>query len=306
MQGCIAPSEIPGVSKDERDAFGAIAEDIIYADFCSQYKPAPNELYRDANNPSSFLYFLALHNPQFTEAKQRDFYRRLRRAELGWVRPDFLLHKICEKALYEVKPDSKSGRRKGEEKVGILLAAFRYYRLPYTAGVLFTPRDHVVAQFGSALQVTLRVRLAGPGLVVYRLCLKSQGVLELVTILALLRFVVREMNKQRGRGRFKPIDLAPAFRQHKELSDLARALGLTMTVVAATAVAAVGWKFFWKAVVKRFAVREATAAALAVATGPIPIGDLIALGLTIWTIVDIIRLSDALWLDAQAIARQQA
>ena len=63
---------------------------------------------------------------------------------------------------------------------------------------------------------------------------------------------------------------------------------------------------FWKAVVARFAVRGATAAGLAAADGPLPVGDLIALGLTLWTVIDIIRYSDQLWRDADRIARQGA
>jgi len=59
-------------------------------------------------------------------------------------------------------------------------------------------------------------------------------------------------------------------------------------------------------VVKRFALRGALAATLAAVDGPLPVGDLIAVGLSIWTIVDIIRLSDQLWKDALEISREGA
>jgi|GEM_PF-3678149 len=67
------------------------------------------------------------------------------------------------------------------------------------------------------------------------------------------------------------------------------------SLVLPAATAAVPWSLFWKEVIKRFAVRGATAAGLALIDGPLPIGDLIALGLSIWTIYEIIELWDVLW-----------
>lgn len=302
MQGCLAPSEIPGVTVTEASTFGAVAEEIIYADFVSNYSISGTELFRDANNPAAYLFFLAVNNPHFTQTLQEDYFRRLRGEQLMRI-PDFLIHKAAEKAFYEVKPDSPPGISAGVEKVGILSAVYPYYQLPYVAGTQFAPRDHTVAQLGSVLRATLRVRRTAPGLLAYKLCLESEGMIELVTLAILLRYIVQEMNKQRRSRRFRPVDLEPVFRRDQELSDLARTLGLAM---AAAGVATVGWKYFWKAVAARFAVRGGAAAALAVADGPLPIGDLIAAGLAIWTVVDIIRLSDELWRDARAIAQRGA
>lgn len=302
MQGCIAPSEIPGVTFQEASVFGSVAEDLIYADFVSHYAISGTELFRDANNPAAYLYFLAVNNPQFTQAFQEDYFRRLQGEQLMRV-PDFLVHKPAEKAFYEVKPDSPTGISAGAEKVGILSAVYPYYHLPYVAGTQFSPRDHTVARLGTALRATLRVRRAGPGLLAYKLCLESDGLIELVTLAILLRYIVREMNKQRGRPRFRPVDLEPVFHQDQQLGDLARTLGLAL---AGAGAAAVGWKYFWKAVAARFAVRGGAAAALAVADGPLPVGDLLAAGLAIWTIIDIIRLSDELWRDAHALAQRGA
>jgi hypothetical protein len=67
---------------------------------------------------------------------------------------------------------------------------------------------------------------------------------------------------------------------------------------AATLVERAGWREFWKVVAERFAVREGIAVALAVADGPLPIGDLIALGLEIWIIWDIVDLWGELWEEA--------
>ena len=301
MQGCIAPSEIPGISSSEASVFGAIAEDLIYADFCTRYVRIANEVFRDDNNPAAYLYFLAVNNPHFTEDMQRDYFERAWAQKLAKV-PDFLVHTANEKAFYEIKPDSVSGRNAGIHKVGKLQAVYPFYRLPYQPGREFAPRDHRVAYLGTALRVILKVRRTVPGLIVYKLCLESEGVLELATLALLLRYIVRAMNQQKGSGRFRPIDLAPAFRSNQELADLARTLGITFTVAAA---GAVGWKYFWKAVAKRFAVRGAAAGTLAAADGPLPVGDLVAAGLAIWTVVDIVRLSDELWRDAAEIARQE-
>lgn len=302
MQGCIAPSEIPGISSSEASAFGAIAEELIYADFCTRYTRIATEVFRDDNNPAAYLYFLAVNNPHFTKAMQIDYFERAWAQKLAKV-PDFLLHKATEKSFYEVKPDSPSGMTAGVEKVGKLTAVYPYYKLPYKPGKVFAPRDHRVAYFGSALRVILRVRRVAPGLIVYKLCLESKGVIELATLAVLLAYIVRAMNRQRKSGRFRPIDLDPVFRSNQELADLARTLGLTL---AAATAATVGWKYFWKAVAKRFAARGALAAVLAAADGPLPVGELIAAGFAIWTVVDVIRLSDQLWRDAADIARREA
>ena len=81
--------------------------------------------------------------------------------------------------------------------------------------------------------------------------------------------------------------------------------GLAMPTAAA--VASVPWSLFWRQVIKRFAIRGAAAIGLTVIDGPLPIGDLIALGLTIWTIYEIISLWDVLWAAAaEEMARCQA
>ncbi len=55
------------------------------------------------------------------------------------------------------------------------------------------------------------------------------------------------------------------------------------------------WRRFWQVVIKRFAIRGAAAAGLSAADGPLPIGELIALGIAIWTLWDLFRLWNELW-----------
>ncbi|MEX0728429.1 MAG: hypothetical protein WD065_19310, partial [Planctomycetaceae bacterium] len=119
MQGCIAPSEIPGISSSEASVFGAVAEELIYADFCSKYARVSHEVFRDYNNPDAYLYYLAVNNPHFTAAMQRDYFARAWAQKMAKV-PDFLVHKSSEKAFYEIKPDSSSGMIAGINKVGNL------------------------------------------------------------------------------------------------------------------------------------------------------------------------------------------
>lgn len=300
MQGCLAPSEIPGIGTNDASVFGGIAEDLIYSDFYTRY--APNKIYCDHYNPSSYLWFLASNNPHFVESAQRDMYTRLKMAGLPAARPDIMIHAPQETAFYEIKPDSKSGMDAGMTKVGILSATYRQYRLPYRPGMIFSPKDHVVAQYGRALTITLKTRLAGPGLVVYKLCIKSDVDLELATIILLLTLVVKELIKQRGNKILRPVDLLPVLQRLHNLKDLAVLLGRNIEAQTINAT----WRHFWKAVVKRFAVRGAAAATLSAADGPLPIGELISLGLAVWTIVDIVRLSDELWQDARMIANSGA
>lgn len=299
MEGCIAPSEVPGLSPAEVSAFGNIAEDLIYMDFRAQHPYGPSEIYADDNNPASYLYFLKSKNPSLQLAT---YATSVTTAGLGMVRPDIMIHSFVEKVFYEIKPDSDSGRRAGITKVGTLSGTYLHFNLPYTPGLAYKPGEITVASFTSMLTVKLKIRLIGPGLIVYKLCVDSNGMLELATLAALLRYIIKKMNEQRGSRTFRPVDLRPAFAREGELSGLAKAMGLVM----ATGAAAVGWKYFWKAVAKRFAIRGATAALLAAADGPLPVGDLIAAGFAIWTVVDIIRFSSELWSDAAVIARQEA
>ena len=88
-----------------------------------------------------------------------------------------------------------------------------------------------------------------------------------------------------------------------ELSDLAKVIGLAVAARVGVASARAGWRHFWKAVVARFAVRGTVAVALASADGPLPVGDLVAAGLALWTVIDIIRYGPELWRDAERIAR---
>jgi hypothetical protein len=67
-----------------------------------------------------------------------------------------------------------------------------------------------------------------------------------------------------------------------------------------------GWRFFWRAVARRFALRGAIAVALSAADGPLPIGELISLGLALWTIWEIVQLWEVLWAEANRLQNPEA
>ena len=81
-------------------------------------------------------------------------------------------------------------------------------------------------------------------------------------------------------------------------------------VTAGTAVAVVAgralWKHFWRVVAERFAVRLVAAAMLAAADGPLPIGELVDLGLAVVTIAQIAIEWDELWRKADMLAATEA
>lgn len=302
MKGCLAPSEIPQMTAQEASRFGNFAEDLITSEYRSRRGFGPNDIYIDNNNPAPYLWFLARHNPGFDQAAQIAYYRQVY-MDRQYRRPDMLIHTIAERTFYEIKPDSTAGRSAGIEKVGILAATYAAHGLPYRPGTNYITTRIQTATYGAGLiNSYIEANLIGPGLITYKLCLESNPVLDLATLAAILRYIIAQMLRQRGRGGFRPVDLEPAFARAGQLSNLAGDLGLRRVV----ATGRVGWNYFWKAVAKRFAVRGTAALALSAADGPLPVGELISLGLAIWTIVDIIRLSDELWADAAKIQQSGA
>ena len=196
MQGCFAPSETPGLSDTDVRAFGRVAERLIEDDYRRQYAVPPMDLFLDDYNTCEFRGFLMQHNPHFTADQLEEYKRRLERDGYKKHRPDILVHTPAVREFYEIKPDSRNGWYDGTRKVGVLGATFRAFRLPYQGGTRFAPRPHLLAWLGDRLKVRLRPRLAGPGLVVYRVCLETNGVIELVTIAAVLGYVIQRLNQQ--------------------------------------------------------------------------------------------------------------
>ena len=297
MKGCIVPSEI-GFSPAQSSTFGRIAEDIILADYVRRYPVSPNSLYVDNYNRNAYIYFLIHHNPHL-ELIIHPMIRVW--GHVGIVRPDFLIHTPLVQEYYEIKPDSDSGYEDGVWKLGTLSATYRSLLLLYRLGSHYQGTSILVASYGSLLRAYLTTRLKGPGFITYQLCLECNGIVQWASFAAILRYIISEILKQQGKPQFRPIDLAPAFAKAGQLAKIAAALGLTMVVVKK-----IPWRFFWRAVAKRFAARGALAALLSAADGPLPFGELASAGMALWTIVDVIRLSDVLWTEAVELQRTGA
>jgi hypothetical protein len=290
------------MSTTELSQFGNFAEDLISSDYRARRSFAAFDIYIDNNNPAPYLYFLARHNPHFDQAAQTRYYRQVYGAR-EYRRPDMLIHTFVERSFYEIKPDSTAGRAAGEAKIAILDSTYRQYGLPYRAGSGYSGTRILVASYGSLLRAHLETTLLRSGLIVYKLCLDSSRIIDAATIALILRYIIAQLLRQRNSGSFRPVDLEPAFAREGALANLAAALGIATVGVVGGRVA---WRYFWKAVAQRFAVRGTAALALSAADGPLPVGELIAMGLAIWTIVDIVRLSDVLWADAERIQRMGA
>lgn len=103
----------------------------------------------------------------------------------------------------------------------------------------------------------------------------------------------RRVRRRRPRTTRRPAarPRRPAVRPRRP--PTVRPRGLPRAVGRAT------WRQFWRVAARRFAIRGAAAVALSAADGPLPIGELISLGLAIWTIWDIINLWNELWAEAE-------
>lgn len=55
------------------------------------------------------------------------------------------------------------------------------------------------------------------------------------------------------------------------------------------------WRTFWRIAVRRLGWRGTIAAGLVALDGPLPAGDAIALGLTVWMLYDLYVMSDQIW-----------
>jgi len=274
---------------------------LIYDDLQSKRRYRWDEMYVDFFGEQAYLDFLMIKNTA-TMPERSVFKSNLRYTGIGLLRPDMLIHTLTEQVFYEVKPNSITGVRDGELKLGALSGTYKYYKLPYRLGYSYTAANIPLARLSAQSQLVLSTELRGPGLIAYKVCVDGDAKLDEVAVRAILFYALSKIIKLPKNDKF-PVDLEPNFRRERELSQFAQSLGLTM-VVAGTA--AVSWKYFWKAVTIRFAIRGAAATTLAQIPTPMAVGQLLALGLTIWMVVDIIRLSDSLWEDARKLSTKAA
>lgn len=196
---CDAPSGL--VSVGGAGAFGTAAERFIEFDYCRQVGCVGNTYFDNGRAGSVDPYyaaFLIRHNPGLTTVQQMALmFLQLRR-------PDILTDAGARKEYYEIKPDSTAGRADGRAKIQTIVANYAYFGLPYVPGATFVPTPSrvigAITVAGYRFEILFNVRLLGPGLVVYEICLRGEllailealGMAELLAALAaLLRDLVR-------------------------------------------------------------------------------------------------------------------
>lgn len=301
MKFCFAPSQLPNVSfHKDASSFGRIAEQLIYQDLRRKYHFGLHEIYMDFFGVGEYEAFLMINNnnrlPSFSK-----FKIDLKRSDVSNVRPDLLIHTHTLKEFYEIKPASSSGREAGISKVGTLSAIYKAFNLPYRLGYSYKSADIPIATLGDGLNITLSTSLEGPGLITYKICAESNAI-SAVAAAAILALVVKEIKLVSSFSSLQPINLHALIAKGGELSKFAQRLGLAMNIAPAERV---GWKYFWRAVVKRFALRGAAAITLAETPTPMFVSQLMSIGLSIWMIIDIIQLSPELWQEAEKISKEK-
>jgi hypothetical protein len=157
-------------------AWGALAEGVIEEDYCETFGCGDDDWF-DRNNATAMARFLIDHNPGvFGPRAALRLY-----GEAGSLRrPDILSHKRSRKEYYEIKPDSRDGRRAGRAKLAEIADFMAAKRLPYVAGTEYEPAMIRIPRVTAGPVIGrpsgydyLSVRLAEPGLVVYRVCDRS-------------------------------------------------------------------------------------------------------------------------------------
>jgi hypothetical protein len=212
--------------------------------------------------------------------------------------------------IAEIKPSTQSGEQAGiqdlewyrmqlqatypDRDIGLL-------RVSIPSATLFMPDP--VAQAGGCVVQRLAVMLMRPGLFGYycsppyslarRTCRCGRTDAPPVPVPFPAPVPADERTEEREKLRSDP-RLAPAL-------AAAGAAAATAAVVARRAL----WRHFWQAVVRRFAIRGAAAAAMSLADGPLPFGELASLGLGIFTIAQIAMDWNELWQQAEAIAASE-
>jgi hypothetical protein len=155
---------------------------------------------------------------------------------------------------------------------------------PMLPSVYPAPQLPIVTPLGAVL---IRTAWCMPGLLAYSVQATPVPVRRTVEVEERERARVRHEQDLRARNVLVPVAVG---------------VGTAVAAVAGRAL----WRHFWKAVGLRFAVRAATALALAAADGPLPVGDLIAAGLTLVTVIQIGAQWNDLWREADRIAAAEA
>lgn len=219
MERCFPASDIfrePFFTKRQvgriMNRIGAAAERVIGTDYMATatHRPAwfplpPGEDFHDANRGISsktvYLAYLFAHNPGIDQA--RAIRLATERAipgpdgQLLYI-PDMMSHAAPQRtSFYEIKPDSPSGSRAGEEKIASVDAFIHDLNLPYKPGTQWSPDRKIPlfrgVVFGLLVTVSFHYHRHPSihGLIQYHFCVEADTVLLQVALaLAILAVVL--------------------------------------------------------------------------------------------------------------------
>ena len=193
---CKPPEDIDGMPKEVEDVMGdvidSVAEKKIFEHYCrsesfNQFTsvfPLRNfdgtQIFEDIRglNTQLMIAFLGANNPN---VNVRSLATQATMAKAGLKNPDFWTHSPARPPFefYEIKPNSNASRPKGLEKVMKLQIMCLDNKLPYLAGVNYSPNteDVLWVENKGIIQTTVSLhwfRLA-PGLIVYEICRESKS-----------------------------------------------------------------------------------------------------------------------------------
>lgn len=195
-KNCKAPEEFPGLPKDINDFFGHavdfVAEEMAFEDYVRSESvneftsifPKRNfdgtQVFRDATglNTQLFISFLGANNPGLNT--QSLATQALMKGG-GIKNPDWAIDRKArvEFEYYEVKPNSKSGIKAGQDKILALIALCGLNSLPYHPGTNYTPDETTILWIENKgfiqTEVSLHWFRTQPGLIFYEVCVERRA-----------------------------------------------------------------------------------------------------------------------------------
>ncbi|WP_338663164.1 hypothetical protein VQH23_23880 [Pararoseomonas sp. SCSIO 73927] len=190
---CFAPSF--GVSRDTAKLFGLIAETTIGGFYLKDrgkpfFFPVTDQDFGDFTagfaNVTLYTAFLKMKNPHLRLSQLLDMRRKLGGDESGslFKVPDLVTDNGAIRQFYEIKPNSATGLRDGDEKLANLSAFCDFFKVSYKPGTAWSPDKRLLLYDGVIEAVELRVKVffhffrVQPGLIVYELCIEAGIAIE--------------------------------------------------------------------------------------------------------------------------------
>jgi hypothetical protein len=200
MANCVPPGAVIH-SGSLRQAFGDMVERIVQQHYCadaalrrlgpcSPFIPpnlggARSEFFDEdagVHRCDLMASFLKFHNAHLDEQQIANACRATHPKPLLMKVPDIISHRFARHEFYEIKPNSRSGIRGGEEKIAWFSALCHASPppaaplLPYVEGTQYTPDFTHMLSVGAAFGAPFRIGIhifrppRVPALVLYELC----------------------------------------------------------------------------------------------------------------------------------------